>query len=508
MIHAALGLLLICVLLRSACSLLRSSKRDYHRGQRVLNFPQARRAIRKRRTGESTTFFFGDLAVPVSELLYGLFALGLPGAGKSVSLRLILQTLLPAIAPGTNTRALVFDPKQDLLPIIAGLPLDCQLDTLHPFDRRGLAWDVAADTTSPAHAIELSYILAPEGAHESQPFFADAGRHLVSSVIQSFTLSAVAWDLRDLILATRSAEDMTEILCRHTVTAPIAAQYLLHDPRLASNILATLATKLARIEPIAAGWSVAQRRISLREWLAEESILVLGSDPAARTPLAAINAVIINRLTELVLSEPDSTSRRTYLVLDELAELGKLALLVTLLTVGRAKGAAVLATTQSLALIKSLYGEHDAHAILSQFQNRMLFRVGAPEDARWASELAGDVQHWQANRPNKGPSAKTLVTEPAFLPSEFLSLPPTTPDNGMTAVWMPRILSGVYKHAVCWDDLMASLLPAADGVVAAERRADVEFFLRPWDDADRRRLGLGVVVPTGVGLPGRIEDGP
>lgn len=478
---------------------------DYHRGQRVLTFPQAERAVRKLRSRRGPTFSFGGLQLLLEELLYGLFALGVAGTGKSLTLRMVLQTILPSIGPGTDSRAIVFDQKGDLLQVIAGLPLGCAVETLHPFDKRGVAWDIAADTTSPAHATETVFVLLPESAHESQPFFSEASRHICGALIQSWILSGTVWFLRDLILATRSVAVLTEILTRHSVTAPIAQQYLVHDPVLALNILATLATKLARFEPIAAGWSLASRRLSLRTWLQEESILVLGSDPSARTPLAAINAVFLNRLSELQLSLPDSRTRRTYYVLDELSELGKLALLIPLLTIGRAKGACVMITAQTLALIRRLYGDDDCRAVLSQLQTRSIFRVGTPEDADWASRLVGDVQRWQSNRPTGGKPVKSLVTERAFLPSEFLTLPPTTPENGMTAVWMPRILSGVYRHSLAWAPLMDSLVPPADHVPAIDRRADADLFLRPWVDADRQRLGLSNNHPSHVDLPGRIK---
>ena len=75
------------------------------------------------------------------------------GSGKTVLQRLLMQSTLPRIREGSNHRALIYDAKQDILPILGGMDLRCPVRTFNPFDARGVAWDLAADITSPASAL-------------------------------------------------------------------------------------------------------------------------------------------------------------------------------------------------------------------------------------------------------------------------------------------------------------------------------------------------------------------
>ena len=62
-----------------------------------------------------------------------------------------------------------------------------RLFTLNPFDDRGVAWDIGADVTEPRVALEMAFTLIPE-ASESQPYFANASRHLRYGVMLPFML--------------------------------------------------------------------------------------------------------------------------------------------------------------------------------------------------------------------------------------------------------------------------------------------------------------------------------
>ena len=73
---------------------------------------------------------------------------------------------------------------QDLISFLSGLDLSCEWVTFNPFDKRGFAWDVAADVTSPASALQTATILIPEEQGNNR-FFADAARDLLNGVFLS-----------------------------------------------------------------------------------------------------------------------------------------------------------------------------------------------------------------------------------------------------------------------------------------------------------------------------------
>jgi len=128
-----------------------------------------------------------------------------------------------------------------------------------------------------------------------------------------------AWEFRDVIYALRNEERLKRLLARCRETEDLIPQYFSNE-RTANDVLSTVATKMQRYTYIAAAWSRARRKISLTEWISSGDILLLGNDEAIRSALDAINQVIFKRVTELVLAQSESSTRRTWFFLDELRQ--------------------------------------------------------------------------------------------------------------------------------------------------------------------------------------------
>jgi type IV secretory pathway TraG/TraD family ATPase VirD4 len=105
---------------------------------------------------------------------------------------------------------------------------------------------------------------------------------------------------------------------------------------------------------------------------------------AALAPLLATWADIA---TNAVLTLPPDPSRRVWLVLDELAALGKLNGLENGLTLGRKHGLAVVAGLQSTAQLDRLYGKESATVIRACFRNLVVLAI-AKSDPATADELS------------------------------------------------------------------------------------------------------------------------
>ena len=130
---------------------------------------------------------FGKLLIPEQEGTNHLAIIGSTGSGKTTLLRLLLQSILPRIA-NRDSRALIYDAKQDALPILSGIVDPSQVVTLNPFDTRGRAWDISKDINEPRIMEEFCQNLIPP-RNESQPFFTDASRNLMYGVLLSYFLS-------------------------------------------------------------------------------------------------------------------------------------------------------------------------------------------------------------------------------------------------------------------------------------------------------------------------------
>ena len=319
---------------------------------------------------------------------YGHFAVvGATGSGKTLLQRLLMQSVLPRIGTGLEQRALIYDAKQDILSLLAGMDLRCPVTTFHPFDTRGVAWDMAGDITSPAAALQAATLLVPKAQHDANPFFSNAARHLMYAALLALMVKASnRWTLRHLLLVLRSESLLRLVLAQTEFTRPLL-QYGEH-PTTFQNILSTLLTRTAPYEIIAAAWDHAERKLSLRAWLDQESILILANDEDHRAALDTLNQLLFKRLSELVLARDERTEdslRTTWFFLDEVRQAGKLdGLSAHLISALDRAGAAGLETARPLKM------PYDHHA--------PLFPVRLVPPVRGQTVLC-DRDRWSCLRP-------------------------------------------------------------------------------------------------------------
>jgi type IV secretory pathway TraG/TraD family ATPase VirD4 len=380
---------------------------------------------------------------------------------------------------------------------------------LNPFDKRCAAWDMARDITSPSSADQLATILIPEEKNSSSLYFSDAARALMSGAIVSLMRTAPgAWEFRDVIYALKNAERLKKLLSQTLETKDLIPQYFSNE-RTANDVISTVATKIQRYQYIAAAWSRAQQKISLTKWVTENSILVLGNDEATRSALDAINRVIFKRITELVLAQSESHTRRTWFFLDELRQAGKLDGLNSLLTMGRSKGACVAIGFQDIEGLASVYGDREAAEIAGLCANKAILRLDSPHTAKWAASVLGEREILEVRASsgttsgeNKGlGSTRTTssgesssVSEQVskrelILGSEFMDIPPTNFEYGLLGTYLiPEV--GAYRVKVGGEWLKNALHPPSKTIANLVRRGAEDEVLFPWNDDDFRRLGL------------------
>src|SRR5262245_34955293 len=108
----------------------------------------------------------------VSELNHVL--IGASASGKTTLQRLYWQYFLPRIVPGEDRRAILYDYKRDVLPLISPL-VHVPIVNMDPFDARGVPWDIAADITTPADAAQFAATVSPMVDYTNQ-FFIDGAQ--------------------------------------------------------------------------------------------------------------------------------------------------------------------------------------------------------------------------------------------------------------------------------------------------------------------------------------------
>lgn len=458
---------------------------------------------------------------------------GASGSGKTTLLKMMLRSVFEAPREFTG---LIYDPKQDLLPILFDLRGDLpqhvaqgtsSVRVLNPLDARCCAWALHKDITDPVSAKQLAAILVPESesAGNGDQFFVNAVRDILAGVMLIFIKCAkddAQWTFRDLILGCLYRPYL-KVLLQQTETRDKKAFPLAHrlksiyldskDERTVSNILSTISAKLSIYEPIAASWHAAEQRgsnftFSLAEWAsgAYSDILVLGNSESGRAAIDPINQAIFKRATELLLAREEASKadkeageRQTWLFLDEVREAGKLDGLSRLLTKGRSKGACVVLSFQDIEGLRSVYGEEVANEICGQCNNGIVLRLNSPSTAQWASEMFGRriTASKSVSSQSKGLDIGTGSQEserPYLMTSDFTYLPTAGFRNG---IWgylrdpeaSPDEIDPKWNLTPSEID---ALLPSASGNTyrTVEPIDPDELYLEPWTETDWDRLGF------------------
>jgi len=457
-------------------------------------------------TDEGRQVFFGGDYLPADEATKHFLAVGTTGSGKTIVLRLLMQSALPDIGSGNDTRAIIYDAKQDMMSILASIVDPGLICTTNPFDQRGAAWCLWRDVREPRVAVEIAFTLIPR-EHESQPFFSDAARHLTYGVMTSFMLSGREWEFADLVRTLRSQRILKQVLRQHNYTREIIHLYF-RDKRLLSNIMSTIATKMLPFEPIAAAWESAEQRFSMEDWIRQEQALILGNSETSRAAIDAINRCIFKRACDLTLSLPESFTRSNWFIVDEVSEAGKHDSLVSLLKKGRSKGAKVVLATQSISGLRDqkMYGPHFTDEILGQIGNRFIGRLECPETAEWLSRLIGDQEVVQISRGSSSTSGQhssstTTVTRStavrrAVLPAELMSIPGANSSRGISGYYLLRE-GGCYFTTISGETVFGDWLEPANPDVPDFVPRDVNSqYLQLWTDERAAAFGLDLTPPV------------
>ncbi len=481
------------------------------RGKRFLTLGEARTIADKKTANDGPGVRFGWLQVPESQATTHFAIMGATGSGKTILIRSMMESILPRIGQGKDTRALIYDAKRDMIPILVGQGMEDRIVSLHPFDQRGSAWDMAKDITSPASADQAATVLIPNEKGISNPFFTDAARALMTGVITVFIrICPEAWTFRDVIVALKSATRIKLVLGACEETRDLIEQYFANE-KTANDVMTTIATKIQRYQYVAAAWEKATSSISLKEWINSESILVLGNDEEARSAIDALNQVIFKRISELVLNQSESFTRRTWIFLDELKEAGELPGLASLLSKGRSKGACITVGFQDIeGLSAAMKDSRVAHEIVGLCANKAVLRLDSAETARWAAAMFGDQEIEQKRvSTNSGTSTQegmgsrsstsTSTSEQwinskrqAVLPSEFLDLPPVEKSGALHGYYIvPSV--GTYTASIKMsgeDSILEGMHKVSEDVPGYLEKPKEDQYLRLWDEKDLKRLGL------------------
>jgi type IV secretory pathway TraG/TraD family ATPase VirD4 len=475
---------------------------------------------------DRNSVFWAMRNLPVSEVTKHFLVCGATGSGKTIAIRLFLQSIAERFQPGSSPpeQLVIFDVKGDIIPLLDAVGLGPQhphVHLLNPYDTRATSWNLGEATQTPLMARTVAALLVPEERHSSAPFFADAGRELVYAVILALNLRrGPNWSFRDLLCAL----DSRDLIARVTGVDRRASRItkrILGDSQHSSAVLSTLATKVARFEQVAALWNTNanKKTFTIENFLNEPGVLILGNDPVLRESLWPINAVLLKALTNEILRRPDTREPRTWFVLDEVRAMERLDCIHDLLNRGRSKGASVLLGIQSIEGLFEVYGEHGANDILGQCANKAFLRAGSHSTAEWAERHFNKVRQMETSYSESQSSTDRTYSQQhalhersMFLASFFLDLPFPQPGGPYTLVCdVPCLRETLIVRR--WFDDVLSLCRAPTSTVAVDPRTDADSqSLAPWTEEEEEQFLGPQTNATGSAtgdrdLPGRWNLG-
>ena len=356
--------------------------------------------------------FFAGHFLPEDTGQTHFMVVGATGSGKTLTFKMMMSSLIPEFFQEKNVlldrRVVVFDEKQDIYSFLIKIGINSRdIIILNPFDNRCYAWNMAEDITGPDTALQVATIFIPEENNSNNRYFSDAARAILTGVIRVFirarqnkirqNIKDCDWLLSDVLAVMRNPNIIRHVLS-HTEEGRELISLHLQEGKTANDILSTAGAYLAPFEVVGALWKQAKHKIGLRDFLKKKAILILGNNQEARAPIEAINRIIFQRLTQLVLAQPENPrdneqdKRRIWFFLDELRKLGKLPGLDDLMNNGRSKGACVVIGFQDIQGLRSVYGQEVADEITSMCSSFMVLRLAGTVTPKWAAELFGEIR--------------------------------------------------------------------------------------------------------------------
>ena len=117
--------------------------------------------------------------------------------------------------------------------------------------------------------------------------------------------------------------------------------------------------------------------------------LFLATKPSNRELTMVLNACLLELAFINLMEIGIDRDRKMWFVMDELASLGKLPSLSTIMSEGRKYGACILAGLQSLNQIYSNYGQYEGSTIFGQFGTMFFFHNKEALIGKMISEICG-----------------------------------------------------------------------------------------------------------------------
>lgn len=360
----------------------------------------------------------GSALVPRPVELYHFLVAGRTGAGKTQAIQQMLR-----VAQTRGDRAVIADPDGGYFSRF-GSASDV---LLNPFDGRSVRWSPFAEIRSAFDYDVLATAVIPPGNTANEEEWRRFGRVLLAASLKELHESGRT-SAREMLRLINSAQD-NEL---QTMLAGTNAAGLRRHDAMFHSILGVVTPHIQSWEYLPEP-DVAHPPFSIRDWVRQGTPgwLFLPYRDDQLDSLKYLIATWTGLAVAEALSLSEDLNRRLWFVIDELDSLGKVSSLRLAATKLRKHGGVMVAGLQTIAQLRSTYGQDEAQVILSSLANKLILAVGDHETARYFQEELGQreiersrVVHSSGggSRGRSSSRSKDIVLEHLVLASELQGL--------------------------------------------------------------------------------------
>ncbi|TOK36569.1 hypothetical protein CGI20_17325 [Vibrio parahaemolyticus] len=329
--------------------------------------------------------------------------LGTTGAGKSMVVKPMLHSII-----SRGDSALIFDEKKEYT---RSFYQESSTVLIAPWDSRGTQWFISGDILTQQDAYLIANCLIPTNKSKDEMWVKGA-RLIFVGMLVSLIGQRKPWGWVELAqLLSLPQEDMLVKLKRYF---PIANSFIVEKSKTTQGFYVNLIAELSWLEALASAWpNIDSKGFSIKKWVSKQTdkkTIIIQSNSRYEAIGAPLCNALISLMTRYYLAKSDDEARRTWLVIDEAANLPVNPMLLKWLELARSKGARSIISTQSISRLVDLYSQNNTDAMLNLLSTVISLRIGpAGEDARHTAKIFGERiverpssldpnSHWQRSK--------------------------------------------------------------------------------------------------------------
>lgn len=330
---------------------------------------------------------FGGFEVPPALVCRNFLVCGGVGTGKSTAIFNTLDDLRRR-----KIKAVVYDPHGEYSKKYCRPGKDF---ILNPADARCVPWDVFSDIKDRAQLVSLVKTLLPADPKAGEDFFIKSARKLLQDLMIHVHSKHMHISEVYRIASESTLQELYDILCTLKKSEskgdmePAAAE---QAQGIRSSLTASESVRFMDLFP------QSSEPFSIRKWMEveDDSWLFITSQGGD------IHHVILPYISTTIdialqsVAGVESHSLRRAVILDELDSCGSLSKLQEHLSQLRKFGVTILLGFQDVNQLLDRYGKETTQSIITNAQNRFVFRLDNPETAEVMSRALGVQEVEQA----------------------------------------------------------------------------------------------------------------